>query len=278
MEGISIYKLLAILGGIAAAVLAQFSLERSGIKRLEGLLLSLASAASFLVFARLWNFLIYSRSYGENFKIYSLRFAGFSLYGGLLGVMLLLFCYSRLRGKRLRRLLDCYTLAGAVAFCIARLGCFLNGCCYGKPTDSWVGYTFPQREVSLGRLGGVFEGITLNSPRYPTQLFEMAGALLGILLLFIFFGGKQKSKDPTRDGLIFYFYAAWLSLVRLVVLPFRELSYSWFVIYIVYPLLYIAVIFFCTRALFRTLRRSRRIGGESRLGGSGPWLKAKKRR
>ena len=46
-----------------------------------------------------------------------------------------------------------------------RLGCFFAGCCYGKPTDSFLGVTFPGHTQAV----------------HPTQLYEAA-------FLFILFG------------------------------------------------------------------------------------------
>jgi phosphatidylglycerol:prolipoprotein diacylglycerol transferase len=46
---------------------------------------------------------------------------------------------------------------------VGRLGCFLNGCCYGKPTAAWCGVVFPGQPHAV----------------LPTQLFEAIG-LLGI--------------------------------------------------------------------------------------------------
>ena len=56
-----------------------------------------------------------------------------------------------------------------LAHAIGRIGCFLNGCCYGKPTRVPWGVAFP------------FDGI----PRHPTQLYESAALLILFFLLKI---------------------------------------------------------------------------------------------
>ena len=55
--------------------------------------------------------------------------------------------------------LPCCVLIG---HSLGRVGCFFAGCCYGKPTDSWLGVKFPR----------------LPEPVYPTQLYEAAFLLI----------------------------------------------------------------------------------------------------
>jgi phosphatidylglycerol:prolipoprotein diacylglycerol transferase len=68
------------------------------------------------------------------------------------------------------RYADAVVPALALGQAIGRLGCLLNGCCYGAVTDSPLGVNLPD-----------LNGVTL--PRYPTQLMEMAVllALFGVL-------------------------------------------------------------------------------------------------
>ena len=59
---------------------------------------------------------------------------------------------------RLLKILDSVTIPGAAAFSVARVGCFLTGCCAGKETDlPW---------------GVVFGGAAGSMPRHPSQLYE----------------------------------------------------------------------------------------------------------
>ncbi len=58
-----------------------------------------------------------------------------------------------------------------LALSIARLGCFVRGCCYGAPTTSWLGLYLPDHAG-------------LWAVRYPTQLLS-AAANLGIFLLLL---------------------------------------------------------------------------------------------
>ena len=52
-----------------------------------------------------------------------------------------------------------------LAHAFGRIGCYFAGCCYGIPTESFLGVVFP-----YGHAHTAFPGIAL----FPTQLFEAA--------------------------------------------------------------------------------------------------------
>ena len=56
-----------------------------------------------------------------------------------------------------------------IAHAFGRIGCFFGGCCYGRPTDSWIGITFPEGSDAASRYPGV-NGRSL--PVIPTMLIE----------------------------------------------------------------------------------------------------------
>lgn len=68
-----------------------------------------------------------------------------------------------------------------IAHLFGRIGCFLAGCCYGKPTNSIFGVMYPDNSLPVVHLG---TGIHLH----PTQLYEAAF----LAILFIFFIKKVK--------------------------------------------------------------------------------------
>jgi len=80
---------------------------------------------------------------------------------------------------RLLKILDSVTIPGAAAFSVARVGCFLTGCCAGKETDLPWGVVFPNAD-------SVSASLTNVHAVHPTQLYELILALIGSpLCLFI---------------------------------------------------------------------------------------------
>ena len=83
----------------------------------------------------------------------------------------------------------------AIGYAVGRMGCFLVGDDYGRPTGSWVGIAFPNGSPatsveSLERNFGVqvdpalVERFGQVVPVQPTQLYEIAMASLIFLVLW----------------------------------------------------------------------------------------------
>lgn len=225
---IGAYRLGTILGAVVAILIALPRLRRAGLtwRRSIGMLGGMCLA--FLVGARLWNITV-NPSFYENNPWYELKLRGLSLYGGLLGALLvlILFTVSKKEKDRPWLALDAMTPPAGIAFCVSRVGCFLNGCCYGKPTSSILGIVFPSHH-HVSPFGG-----TLQIPVWPTQLFELFGALIGLPIVF-----RLADKYDWPPGGRFLAYSAWFSIMRLIVLPFRKLPYPDLVVRLIYPLVY----------------------------------------
>jgi phosphatidylglycerol:prolipoprotein diacylglycerol transferase len=106
-------------------------------------------------------------SWGE---LVSIMRGGLVYYGGLIGGTAGSIWWLRRRKLSVLAYGDVLAPGMGVALAIGRVGCWLNGCCYGEP----VPWAWP-----VPALG---DGV----PRHPVQLYEAAGALLlGLTLWFI---------------------------------------------------------------------------------------------
>jgi phosphatidylglycerol:prolipoprotein diacylglycerol transferase len=115
--------------------------------------------------------LVYVALHWERFleapwEVVAVWHGGLVWYGGLWGGLLGAWGYARRRRIPFLALLDAAAPFVALAHAIGRVGCFFNGCCYGRPTTSWCAVIFPGHA----------------EPVIPTQLIEAAG-LLGLFVL-----------------------------------------------------------------------------------------------
>jgi len=141
-----------------------------------------------LVSSKLWLLLsewdYYAANPGQIFTIQTFQSAG-TFYGGLLGAMVWIVFYTRLHKAPLLAVLDVSSAPLALGHSIGRLGCFVAGCCYGKPTSLPWGVTF------TSPIAAQIAGTPLNVPLHPTQLYEAAAEFLNCLVL-VWLGVRQK--------------------------------------------------------------------------------------
>ncbi|MBN1956214.1 MAG: prolipoprotein diacylglyceryl transferase [Anaerolineae bacterium] len=118
----------------------------------------------------------------------------------------------------LGRALDLAAPPVLLGLAIARIGCFANGCCYGQPTDSWLGMFLPN-------LAGLWER------RYPTQLMSAAAnlAIFGLLVAVERYGMRRRACETGAkengwpfDGFIALLGIALYSLKRFSIAFLRE--------------------------------------------------------
>jgi phosphatidylglycerol:prolipoprotein diacylglycerol transferase len=159
---------------------------------------ALVGIPSGIIFSRLLHVIDLWDYYSQNPAQIFTRFGeGLTIYGAVLGAALGIWIYSRIRKISFGYLADMIAPGIILAQAIGRVGCTLNGCCYGIGTDAFcaVIYTSPDTNAPVG------------IPVYPTQIFEIIYNLIifGVLLLL------RKRLRP--DGLLFLvyltFYAAW---------------------------------------------------------------------
>jgi len=132
--------------------------------------------------------------------------AGLTAWGGILGAAIGVWIYSRFGKLQFGYLTDVVAPGIILAQAVGRVGCTINGCCYGLPTSlPWaIIYTHPDTVAPLG--------IAVH----PTQIYEIIFNLLvfGVLLIL---RGRLKP-----DGSLFLVYLSLYSLWRIGIDFLRE--------------------------------------------------------
>ena len=172
---ISTYTLCVVVGILAMLGILHLSLKKTQDRYSEEVFIipkMVVCGLSAFVFATLLDTLFKFLKYGT-FVI-----GGITFYGGLIGALLALYIQLKIAKRKnttrysIAEWFDLLTPPLILFHFFGRIGCFLAGCCYGKPTSSVVGMVFPdnpQYEI-------IHNGMSLH----PTQLYE------AILLLVIF--------------------------------------------------------------------------------------------
>jgi len=161
---------------------------------------------------------------------------GFVFYGGFILATLTAVVYTRLKRLSLPKLADVFAPSIALGHAFGRMGCFFNGCCYGRvcPDGFPLGVRFPAIFDATGRLIGTAPFIdhlqhkwvkisaSTSLPVYPTEIYEALGnlAIFGGLSLFY----RQKR----FDGQVWWLYVLSYGALRLVVEFFRGDYYTFY--------------------------------------------------
>jgi phosphatidylglycerol:prolipoprotein diacylglycerol transferase len=112
--------------------------------------------------------------------------AGSSIFGAFVVAGATAAVYLRLRGVSCLRVLDAGAPAMALGEAVTRIGCFLNGCCYGVPTSGPLAVRFPRESFAFGdqvATGLVSPAADATLAVHPVQLYSVAAmAVVAILL------------------------------------------------------------------------------------------------
>ena len=122
--------------------------------------------------------------------------SGLIYYGGLILATAAAVVYIRSHRLNLPKYLDILAPSIPLGEAFTRIGCFLNGCCFGGPTDSVFGVVFPDSCAA----GSIFEGQTIH----PTQLYNSFAALL--IMGLILWLERYKRFDGYSATLFFMLY------------------------------------------------------------------------
>ncbi len=134
---------------------------------------------------------------------------GIAIYGSVIGAILGMWVFSRVKKVKLTAVLDLIMTAFLIGQAIGRWGNFMNREAFGAPTDSFF------------RMG-LFNTRTNGWEYYhPTFLYESVWNAAGFVLLH-FLGNKRK-----YDGQMALCYAAWYGLGRAFIEGLRMDSLYW---------------------------------------------------
>jgi len=146
-------------------------------------------------------------------EIFMVQKGGLVFLGGFLLALLAVILYARFKNIPLLKLFDALAPGTALGYSIARIGCFLNGCCFGLPTKLPWGIVFPP--VALA--SNYFPGEHLH----PTQIYSLL-SMLTVFVVLVWIYRKKKF-----DGQIFFWWLILYSIYRFLVEFLRFSPIHW---------------------------------------------------
>ena len=126
---------------------------------------------------------------------------GLTLYGGIVAGTFAGLVAAKRMGLPVWIVADALTPALALGTMFGRVGCFLNGCCYGQPTAQPWGVVFPRDSFAFLEFG--------DQPVHPSQLYNAAA---GLALFLVFHFSRRRFHVP---GVMFWAFVIAFALVRI---------------------------------------------------------------
>lgn len=137
---------------------------------------------------------------------------GYMLHGGLAGGIVALALLWKNSGADLLLLLDAGAFAMLIGEVIARIGCYVYGCCWGRPTESRFGVRYTSPHSKVVRCAPHLQGVKIH----PAQLYAMVAYLAMFALFYALLPYRR------FDGQFAAMYLIGHSLVRIMLERFRQ--------------------------------------------------------
>ena len=210
---ITTFGLLMFLAFVAAGWVLTRQFKRYGIDE--------EFASTMVMFAAIGGIVGAKVYYAILFHDWRLLFdrAGLVWYGGLIGALLVCSIVVVRRKLPYFTVTDAASPAIALGYAIGRLGCFMVGDDYGRPTDAWFGVAFPKgappttarslRDFGVSVDPGVPDDAILRV--HPTQIYESIAALI----MFVVLMWMAKRRHAT--GVLFAAFLIMLGIERFLV-------------------------------------------------------------
>lgn len=141
-------------------------------------------------------------SWYELFEIWQ---GGLSVLGSIIAILLFAAIYLKQQNIPVLPMLDLVAIYAPLLQAIARLGCFMAGCCYGLPTNHWWGVRYTHPDIYIP---SELKCLKLH----PTQIYSALILFIVFLLMY-----NLISKYFKKPGQLIAIYLMLSSLERFLV-------------------------------------------------------------
>jgi phosphatidylglycerol:prolipoprotein diacylglycerol transferase len=210
------YGVMVLAGAATGVWMAMYRAKRVGIDRELVWSLAFWLFIGGMIGGRLfyvieyWHERFYAASIGETLlRVLNFPEGGLVIYGALVGGMIAVLWFIKRHRLPVLATLDLIAPSMAIGLALGRIGCFLNGCCYGGPTDLPWGVSFPPGsppyvdQMARGALPSV-EPPPFSLPVHPTQIYSAITALLLGWFLWVYYPLRRRDGEVLALMLTIY--------------------------------------------------------------------------
>lgn len=175
------YGILGVLGVLLGLLYTVLRSPRFGLSRDDGAYIYVFGAVGAVLGAKLLYVLLSLGSIIDDLPhifsspslfVQKYILGGMVFYGGAIGAVLAALLAAHAYKQRLSSFFPVLLPAMALAHSVARVGCFMTGCCYGTPSESPISVAFTRSQIAPN-----------NVPLVPVALIEAIGVFFIFVLL-----------------------------------------------------------------------------------------------
>lgn len=219
------YSLMLILAICFAIVFLPHTFKKIGLSFHKSIIAVISIVVFALFFARGVYFILYPQQLSSLNQLFEIKASNFTLYGGILGALITVLIISKLWSFSILKWMDQTINVASGSLLLSRIGCLLNGCCFGKSTkmpwgvsmtiDSLAYYAYIQRHpLSLfSKLPKI----------HFTQLYEIIAILVSLGLGLVILNKKEVNRINGQAAITF---GITLTLGRFIIFFFRDFPYA----------------------------------------------------
>jgi phosphatidylglycerol:prolipoprotein diacylglycerol transferase len=183
------YGFFVALGYFTAIYLGLYLGKKNGFDTHKAMECCFYLVVASLVGGRALYVIKYWRDFSGNWQeIFMFWHGGSIFFGGLIAGMVVAIWYIRKHRIPLWKGFDIAAVVIALGVSIGRIGCFLEGCCYGTITQVPWAVTFP----------------SLAGPRHPTQIYSSLYTFLIFLILWFLWSRRKRDGETFITGMFLY--------------------------------------------------------------------------
>ena len=204
-----LFYAIAVLIG-SRIVLSEIKRRRINLQEDEALNMTLLIFLAGLIGGRMYEVIFEWSNYYRFqpfWKTFAIWEGGLAIHGAIIGGIVSLLIYCRIKNISLASMLDIGALCMIIGQAIGRWGNFTNGEAAGPVTDLWTGIVFPE--------GTAVDRYANGSPVHPTMIYESLGNFLILALLW-----KLRLRN-FRPGMLGAVYLLTYSILRSLLTPLR---------------------------------------------------------
>ena len=164
--------------------------------------------------ARLGYVIFYNPLYyiSDPLKILYIWEGGLSFHGGLIGIILTIFLFTKTRNFSFLMIADLVCASAPVGIFFGRISNFINAELYGRPTDIFIGIIFPNTD-------GLY--------RHPSQIYEalFEGLVIFIILNVMIHKYRKLKQSGFISGMFLLLYGLFRFLIEFTREPDVQIGY-----------------------------------------------------